>query len=450
MSTPRDVLSPRRIPTDALWLGPVIGFGIAAFASEWFYASHTADLVPLSPRATSVAAWSLVVLLAAGLRISQKRRLPAELFRRLWAVAILVYAASLALSVAIAVIRTGTLSPAWNGAQAIVIALAAIPIAILIGDRVRIAGAILFGLLALELLYSAVQLAYLPAATGTTNWVTVGNATRWWDASALFGTFATTGKNFYANSLALCGAALLPWALYSRSLRTRLMAGVTGLAIAYAVILSLSRGALLSLIVAAVVVVAVRWRAPSRVSLAALLIGVAFLLAAAWVVPPVRTHIRAIQHRGVVDESARLRFQIWKETLQAPGSLLAGEGFARAYIVTRRAKASREVPAAYRGGAATENLFLRRLVEGGAVGLAALVAAFALLFMQAVRRAQTALGETWRVSILAVVAALFVQSLTSDTIFLDQQAAVFALTLGLAGAAIERERSSEPPARIAG
>src|SRR5207248_9142001 len=85
-----------------------------------------------------------------------------------------------------------------------------------------------------------------------------------------------------------------------------------------------------------------------------------------------------------------------------------------------------------------ENLFLRRLVEGGLVGVATLFAFLALLARESFTAAPNSSDRIWRVALRALVAAPVIQSLTSDTLFFDQDAAVFAVYSGLIGAGLGR------------
>src|SRR5207249_1508560 len=109
----------------------------------------------------------------------------------------------------------------WNGLQAAAISLGAVWITLILrSSRSNSAGVgLILALVLAETAYACVQLFHLRFDVGPVSWSTLGNATRWWDSRALYGTFALSGNKSFGNSLVLFGAIVLPFALMGPSRR---------------------------------------------------------------------------------------------------------------------------------------------------------------------------------------------------------------------------------------
>ena len=84
----------------------------------------------------------------------------------------------------------------------------------------------------------------------------------------------------------------------------------------------------------------------------------------------------------------------------------------------------------------SENLYVRRLVEGGVLGLVALLVFLGLLLKESYARSANATAQTWRLALRGAVVALAIQSFFADTLMFPQWAAIFYLIVGAAGAAL--------------
>jgi len=419
-------------------------FGVSAFWSEWAVGAERVGLVGIPVRGVSVATWTAVVTLLAAVIVLRNPEV-VHLRHSPWAAGVVLYASSIGFGVMIAIARTASLAGVSEGLQDVLVALAPIPLAILVGRRWQAAAAIALALLGLELLYCAGQLLALPLDQHVTGWLTVGNASRWWDSRALFGTFATTGKNFFGSAMALSAAVLLPWTLGHSSRITRATAIVLVCLTAIAVALSLSRGALVSLIASALVIAAsVGTR---RRALAVACGTIAVLLAISLILALQGTSLKSLKGSASSAESGSVRLEIWRAALGSGPSLLVGQGHDRAHVVTSTVQETFHQQPGLGASNATENLYIRRLVEGGLIGVAGLLGYFAALAFESrgIRRQQRLDTQTlWRLSLRALVAAVVVQSLFADVLAYEQAAAVFAISVGLAGATLHSGGAAFP------
>jgi O-antigen ligase len=394
------------------------GFGVAAFASEWFFEAARQGRISLPSAATSVATWSALAWLAAAAfawrRPGGLAALTLPAVRR----ATLIYASGVALEVLIA-IGHGVPGSSWEGAQAVLIATVPIPLmAILATQGERWAVRFVVAAFAAEVLFGLAQRGSLEYGSSG-SWLTLGDAGRWWDSRAIFGTFASSGNHAYGNILVFAAAILLPLAINAPSRRGRTVAWLLFALTAFAVVLSLSRASVLSL---AVVVAVVAFGRRGGKAFAAVAVAVVLVVA----VPSLSHAVADVQQRGVVDQSVQNRLTIWRALVDKPSSSwLLGDGYGQATTATF----TRGVVVKHAGtsaGATTDNFYLRRIVEGGVVGLLTLLGFLFVLLRESFRR-----SGLWALALRALVAALAVQSVTSDTLFFDQQLAAFALVLAV-------------------
>ena len=429
----------------------VLGFGVAAFTAAWFFMAAQEGLLATPSRATSVSTWALVVL-AAGTLVRPLPVLPRRLV-----LALGINAAALALSVPVAAVRSATVLPLWTGFQGIAIALAPLGVMALVvkssasaplstaadGVPTRVRSAAVTGLtvvavlLSLECLYSLIQFTLLDVEATGSGPFTVGNSIRWWNWNALWGTFATTGKNAYGGAMALMAAVLLAWGAVGPAghLRRLLYLAPAGLA-GGLVILSQSRSAVLSLILAAALVTVARRSIPLVTLCAVVVVTVLFL-------PATSQSLRFLQQRGLNDSDAQARRQVWEKLLTDRNtSLLIGEGYNAITRVTGRVGAAGLAYSAetFEAPPPAENLFIRRLVEGGALGLLAFLVFLVLILRETFARSTTAEGRAARLALRCATAALIVQSLFADTLMFAQWAAVYGLLLGVLGGVLAVEQ----------
>lgn len=320
-----------------------------------------------------------------------------------------------------------------EGMQLLLIAIAPLGVAILVHGRIRSSLILLLIVTVGELAYSIVQLSELHFDVGTSSLFTVGNESRWWNSGALYGTFAASGNKAFANALVLVIAVLMPVSLAWRDRRVRLAAAITTGAAIAAVLMSFARASIVALAVVLVVVAASRLPARRMLGIALVLIGASALF-------PVVDLAQQLEARGLRDASAEARFVVWRTLASAASPRwLVGEGYGSVAVITEELGLGPLNPqGADATGTSAENLYLRRFIEGGVIGLAAFVTALLLLFREGVARSSSADEHMWRSAATALVAALAVQSLTSDTIAFEQSAAVFSLLLGIVGAGLAR------------
>jgi hypothetical protein len=411
----------------------VVAFGVSALLSEFFAAAAEGGFVTAPTYASSVATWALLLGLAGmfgAAQITFRDRLSNSVVVR----AVVVLTLGTMFSTAVAAVL-GNRVGAWNGLQSSAVLLGAIAImSVLVGRRSASFGLLLIiWLIAGEALYGVIQLLHLRFDVGPGGWWTLGNEVRWWDSRAMYGTFSLTGNKAFANSMVLLGAVILPWALLGQSRRIR-FAALTGFgAVALCVVLSLARSGVISLIIVAAVVAS----AMGRIRIVAL--G-AVIAATIYMLPPTHAAVVNFGQRGLDDRSAQTRVKIWRDLVDAPSSSwLIGDGYGSAPSVTAARGLGSLNPQSGRGGPATENLFIRRIVEAGLIGFGTLVAFVLLLGREALAKSGSLVARTWRISLRGLLAAFVFQSLTSDTLIFDQSAAVFALCLGVIGAGLARD-----------
>jgi O-antigen ligase len=412
----------------------ILGFVFAALASEWLFEANQAGIITFSSRVGSVVTWSIILLIAA---------LPVWMSRRhLLAPGVMagvgIYSLGLAFSVAVDAVN-GNNGNIVSGLEALAVATIPFSLAVCLQVTKSNTGLRLVALYVLvEGIYCAFQLGELRFNTGTTQLFIVGNQYRWWDSRALWGTFAAAGNHAFANSLALCCAVTLPWAFYgSRGRMRTVLAVVSGLAILL-VLMSLARAPVLSLIVVVGLTFIFRSRR-SRV-----LPGMIVLIVAGIAVQS--SQFAELAARAHLDTSSQQRLTIYQAVTSAPpSSFIFGQGFGTASkfdSVITTVKAPGNEPS----GPATEDLFLRRLVEGGMLGLLSLLAFFGLLLREGTRRVSDHSGQVWRLALRCFTLALIVQSLTSDTLIFQQEGAVAWLLLGVIAAGLMQ--AGDVPVRV--
>lgn len=413
----------------------VTAFGVSAFASGWFFMAGEEGIFRSPARATSVATWSALLLIALAIHRPALRARPRI------ALGVLLYSASVALSVPVAAMRTGDSSVLFTGAQGVLIALSPLAVMLLMTTRrgnVGMGAVVILGLLAAECVYSVVQFTHLDYLRPVTPF-TVGNSISWWDWQAIFGTFSTTGKNAFGGSIALGGCVALAWTTNGTlAPHKRLLCGALFVAIALLAVLSESRSAVISLAAGTLVVILARKSA--WLMLAA--VTSVFLVA---VLPATASSIELLQQRGVNDEDARARQNIWRAVLSDGNtSLIIGEGFGSITRVTGRLNIAGLGYSAdlFEAPPPAENLYVRRLVEGGIFGFLAFTAYMSLALRETFEPSRTANGRTWRLALRATLIAFLIQSFFADTLMFQQWAAVFALILGVSGAAMVLDEES--------
>jgi hypothetical protein len=101
------------------------------------------------------------------------------------------------------------------------------------------------------------------------------------------------------------------------------------------------------------------------------------------------------------------------------------------------------VTSAY-GGAAnttptppTENLYLRWVVEGGALGFAALLTMIALLVREGFAASATAEQRHWRYALQGLMVVFIVESAFMDTLMFEQVAVIFWLIVSICMAGVQ-------------
>ena len=426
----------------AVRLAALTGFAISAVGGEWVYDAHRIGLVPVPSRLFSVGLWASIVIVAATITILGGDWLPRHGLRALGLTASLTgYAAATALSVVVALSRYG-FSGAFPDLQILALACAPLAVVILISadSNARLG---LFFVLAITValsIYALIQLGTM--TTGIHNpWFVVGSENRWWDSRAVFGTFATTGDHTFADAMVLLGASLLPWAIWGElSRRHSLMLGALYAIVVALVVLSLARAAILSLVCAAVVTFL------GRRELKAVIPILAAAVVAVLLIPETRSALAVVYERGIIDTGAQYRFQIWSAlAAHARWDWLIGEGANSIGMVTR----SIGIVIPHAGdqtlGPTTDNLYLRRAIEGGVLGIVTILAVIVGSIWESTKPSATNEGLVWRHVVRAIAVALAIQSLTSDTIALPQLGAVFAYCLGVAGAGLIRENNRRAP-----
>lgn len=390
------------------------GFAMAAFLAEWLFDAHRVGYIPIPSPVASVATWAILLIAAAYLTV-KVRFTVADL-------AVAIYTGGVAFTVLVGAIRG--VGGSYYGVQSILLAATPVAVGAIITNRWTINGAVraLAWLTIAEAVYSLIQKTQLRFGTSY-GFFTIGSDTRWWSSSAVYGTFTTEGTHVFGRAAVLLMAALLPWAIRSddRGLR-RLCLVASGL-IGCCVLLSEARAALLS--AALVVLLAVH---AARSVKAALLLA----LCAAVIYPVAAHSIHQLQARGVLDHSANVRLAIWDQLSNHPSpAWLVGTGYnsvgpeltAAGIMVVQPGKSK-----------TTDNLYFRKIIEGGLIGLGSLVA---FLFMLA--RVGWRSTTTGALMARGLVVAVGVQSLTSDALFFDEAMAVAALCLGLLAATLRAE-----------
>jgi O-antigen ligase len=249
-------------------------------------------------------------------------------------------------------------------------------------------------------------------------------------------------------------AAALSWVESTRAPRIVLAGGVS-VAMALAVLISLSRGGAVSLAAGAAVVVALRrfvrlGAAPSRRGWA---VGalVATVALGAIAVLPGEARARLATIVGMThDNSGRFRVSVWGDALRLwTRSPVVGHG----YGAFGDALPPFKTGLGYVSVEHAESDLLETLVEGGLVGLGLAIAAglsFALPVLSGLRRQKDRLRRGLGVGACAGLAALLVHSAFDFNLRIPSNALLFAFLAALALAAAEaQESASRRLARVA-
>lgn len=238
-------------------------------------------------------------------------------------------------------------------------------------------------------------------------------------------------RNHFAGFLAMLvpvALGLAAWAWTARRRTVSLAAATGALAMGFALLMSLSRGAVLALAAGlAGTVLAALWRQQARAVLLVLTVGILF--AAGLVFFPsdaVQTRIRTLRHPGE-DSSIHTRLAEWRESLRV---------WAHYPVIGAGANALRMVYPQYRQTASgkwlvhAENMPIELLAEGGVVGVALL----ALLTGAIIRRARSspaALPFVCRLGILGAILTVGAHALWDFAVLVPAYAVVLATLVGL-------------------
>jgi len=406
----------------------ILGFMVAALTSEWLFEASQAGIITFSSRVGSVVTWSIILFIAAlPVWMSQRHQLASRV-----TAGVGIYLLGLAFSVGVDAV-SGNGGNIVSGLEALAITTVPFSLAVCLQVTKRNTGLRLVILyIFVEGIYCAFQLSELRFNTGTTQLFIVGNQYRWWDSRALWGTFAASGNHSFANSLALCCAVTLPWAFYGSRGRMRTLLAVSSSLAILLVLMSLARAPVLSLIVIVVLTLIFRSKRSRVVP------GMIVLIAAGIAIQS--SQFGELAARAHLDTSSQQRLTIYQAVTSAPpSSFIFGQGFGSASkfdsgLTTVKA------PGNQPSGPATENLFLRRLVEGGILGLLSILAFFGLLLREGTQRVSNHSGQVWRLALRCFTLALIVQSLTSDTLIFQQEGTTAWLLLGVIAAGLMQAR----------
>ncbi|GAC1513635.1 MAG: hypothetical protein NVS2B16_18950 [Chloroflexota bacterium] len=416
----------------------LLGFALSAVASEWAYDAYRVGLLPIPYRAFEVGVWAgIIVVIAATIYATTPHGSPLKGRVRGLTLPLVAFAAATTVSVVLAGLVSGPLQ-VLRSAPMIPLALSPLAVVVLLHAtrRARAGLGLVVGILAFEVAYALLQLPRLRFGNSF-GWFTLGSENRWWDSRAVFGTFATTGNHAFADTLVVFGAVILPWAA-AKNLRPRIRAALYLLYVVVVVLtaLALARAALVSLACAAAITLVTRRNIAATTGVVCAILLVGFL-------PQTNDALGHVYQRGIADDSAGYRLLIWQQILTHPQlQWVVGSGADSITHVTRDLGIiipSTGDPAL---GATADNLYLRTIVESGIFGLGALLFLLGALFRESFAHSNTDDGIVWRRTLRAVIIALAVQSMSSDTIAIPAIAGAFACALGAIGAGLIFDRQA--------
>lgn len=410
----------------------IAGYCFAAVFAEWGYEAHRTGLLRIPSTSTAVVTWSIVVLLACWLA-SVRSDVPfrATVHPRLTRL-LGLFSLATAISVAVDAAVFGS-NTVWSGTKGVIDLLAPIGLMSLFTrcKRRSVGLTAILSVATIECLYGLVQISKLQFGP-TQSWFTVGTALRWWDSRAMFGTFASTGNHSFANALVFLTAVTLPWSLRGGiSARLRMWCLSTTAILVVCAILSLTRVALVGLCAVALVTLL------SRKGLK-LTIVLPIVIASLLGISATSGAFHLSTHRGINNESTDIRLTIWAAMVHDPRpQWLIGEGYGQVGRATTQLNVSVTAPGAAIVGPTTDNLYLRRLIEQGILGVGTLIALLVGSFRESLRPVAADV-QTWQLSLRGLIVALAVMSITSDTIFFAQEAAIFGLCFAACGSGLVR------------
>jgi O-antigen ligase len=365
--------------------------------------------------------------------------------------ALLAYLAVIILSIVVAYARTPVIKETLKWGEVIVVACAAWGFIRTARHALWLAWGVIAGGLA-EALLGCAQLVAGAGALGPSS-----------ASVRVFGTFDQ--PNPYGGYLNLALPVALALALYGRDLRMRWIAGGASLLLLFAQYLAGSRGALLGLVAAVVVIVGVGWRV-ERWAVRAALIG-APIIAVAWVthlIPlSIQNALLAQFRLSDVSLSAQVNDSNFS-TIERLAHWVAGIRMFRAHPVLgvgagnySAAYPRYQVPGWDESLTHAHNYYINVAAETGALGLLAFLAvvvAALYLAWRATRATDThragqgaLIGTNARalaIGFAAVLVALCVHNLTDD-LFVHAMELQFGLTLGVLARLAAPMRITVPP-----
>jgi len=411
----------------------IMGFGAIAFASGWFYVAGQEGIFSVPPYVTQVWAWALI-LGAVTLVKRGPLRAPDRIVAGLG-----IYVAVLVYSIILGGFRTGSMTLLLDGGKSVVIMLSPFIIAAQLSRTrsLRLGIFIVAGIVLSECIFAVVQYIGIHGNITGYSLFTVGSLEGWWNTNAVFGTFPTLGKNNFGGALALCAPLLLAWALSQERLRIRLILLSVYVITVVDVVLSLSRGAMLAVLISTIVV------GTARVHKRFLVL---FLLLAAglYLLPVTNSTFSALERQGIKDQDAQVRLTIWQAATEHISALSwIGDGYGTGVnasanlhvdLINVSSQGATTVP--------TENMYLRQFLEGGVLAEAGLLLFLGLLIRETFARSNTPAGQVWRVGLRGTIVALIVYSMFGDALRYGQMEGVLCLAVGVVTGALILDRAA--------
>ncbi len=254
----------------------------------------------------------------------------------------------------------------------------------------------------------------------------------WWGSFRLYGTLPNLGPNVMGVFLTI--PVLICWARIAATKRVaRAGWAVGGLAGAAVILATFSRGAMLALLIGALVIPV--WcqsgRATAWVALSACLVVVALAET------PVGRSAASVYKEGQLDRDATARVYLWKAIWRELPQYPLGRGF-NGWL--RASRTSLDVgladqPAAIGSPHPAENQWMREVADRGVLGVVALAGLLVGLVTICARGAASARHESDRFFLIGAGAAFVgwaVAMLTGDELMYDTSAGMFWYVAGIA------------------